>query len=467
MSLPTNRMPGDIIQAVDINQIAEAVNALSDSGTSGSGILNVSGTVDLDDAPGIREVYATASATVEGVTLTEGDAAVFRYLAGAWTYMVVGEHTTWQSLALTSVTPATPTADDNADTITWTPTTGVEYVIGGQVRTPPYSVGDVTTSVTVTAQATSGYTLTGTTSWTFNFTGSAPADTTAPTAGTLAVTGSGDAGTTRTLTVTGASDETALHATPYRFSTDGGTTWSAYQASNVFTTGALAAGTYQPRVMVRDAAGNTATATAADFTVDAAPVTPTLPLTDTFTEPDGTEVVGRTVSGFTWALDANNDLNHNATGSPKIIGSMARTPSGGTGAILDVAETTVRVSADVSLNAQAGTGGSVRLGLGGARTSGGSLNGLYVIIEQGKIKTYWDNGSGSIKQIGSDYNTGVGPGQTKTVSVEYVGGTVTTKLDGATANTGAATLTGTRVGFSISLPTSGYYAVDNFTVETL
>ena len=48
MSLPTNRMPGDIIQAVDINQIAEAVNALSDSGTSGS--LDATG-VDLGFVP--------------------------------------------------------------------------------------------------------------------------------------------------------------------------------------------------------------------------------------------------------------------------------------------------------------------------------------------------------------------------------------------------------------------------------
>lgn len=40
MSLPTNRMPGDVIKAVDINQIAEAVNALSDGTTDHSALSN-------------------------------------------------------------------------------------------------------------------------------------------------------------------------------------------------------------------------------------------------------------------------------------------------------------------------------------------------------------------------------------------------------------------------------------------
>lgn len=72
------------------------------------------------------------------------------------------------------VTANVPTADDTANTISWTPLAGVQYVIGGSVRTPPYSVGDVTTSVTVAAQATPGYVLTGTSSWSFSFTGSDP-----------------------------------------------------------------------------------------------------------------------------------------------------------------------------------------------------------------------------------------------------------------------------------------------------
>lgn len=48
MSLPTNRMPGDIIEAVDINQIAEEVNRLaSDSGTSVTVIDNGDGTATI------------------------------------------------------------------------------------------------------------------------------------------------------------------------------------------------------------------------------------------------------------------------------------------------------------------------------------------------------------------------------------------------------------------------------------
>lgn len=49
MSLPTNRMPGDLIQSVDINQIAEAVNDLSDSGTSGPMEIPWLENTDLND----------------------------------------------------------------------------------------------------------------------------------------------------------------------------------------------------------------------------------------------------------------------------------------------------------------------------------------------------------------------------------------------------------------------------------
>ena len=107
-------------------------------------------------------------------------------------------------------------------------------------------------------------------------TGSGTSDTTAPTGGSLAVTGSGDAGSTRTLTVFGATDSgSGLHAQPYRFATDG-STYSAWQSSPSFTTPALAAGTYQPRAQVRDAAStpNVATLSAANFTVNAAAWTP-------------------------------------------------------------------------------------------------------------------------------------------------------------------------------------------------
>lgn len=54
-----------------------------------------------------------------------------------------------------------------------------------------------------------------------------PVDSTAPTAGTLAVT---TTQTTAALSVAGAMDETALHATPFAYSTDNGATWTGWLA---------------------------------------------------------------------------------------------------------------------------------------------------------------------------------------------------------------------------------------------
>lgn len=78
-------------------------------------------------------------------------------------------------------------------------------------------------------------------------------DVSNPTAGTLAsstVTSSGF-----TLTVTGASDETALAAAPYSFNIGSG--WSAYQASNVYVASGLSGNTqYTSQHKVKDASGN-------------------------------------------------------------------------------------------------------------------------------------------------------------------------------------------------------------------
>lgn len=88
--------------------------------------------------------------------------------------------------------------------------------------------------------------------------GGAPPDVTPPTAGTLA--SSNITSTTFDLTVSGAADETALHAQPYRFSTDNGSTWSPYQTSPVFNvTGKTASTAYTCVHQTRDAAGNVAT----------------------------------------------------------------------------------------------------------------------------------------------------------------------------------------------------------------
>lgn len=71
------------------------------------------------------------------------------------------------------VTPAAPTADDTANTVTIPLQTGVHYQIGSEVVTGVIQVGDVTTVITVVAIADEGYELTGTTSWDLTFTGTA------------------------------------------------------------------------------------------------------------------------------------------------------------------------------------------------------------------------------------------------------------------------------------------------------
>lgn len=92
-------------------------------------------------------------------------------------------------------------------------------------------------------------------------------DTTAPTPGTLtdsAITGAGF-----TLTVTGASDERDLHATPYRFSTDAGSTYSDWQVDAVYNAGGLDPSTeYTCQHQVRDESGNVATGTPISVTTN-------------------------------------------------------------------------------------------------------------------------------------------------------------------------------------------------------
>lgn len=91
-------------------------------------------------------------------------------------------------------------------------------------------------------------------------------DLTGPVAGTSA--SSGITTTGFTLTVTGASDAgQGLHGFPYRFSTDGGSTWSAWQVSNVSVqTGKTTGTAYQTRHQVRDINGNISTGNALQVT---------------------------------------------------------------------------------------------------------------------------------------------------------------------------------------------------------
>jgi len=102
------------------------------------------------------------------------------------------------------------------------------------------------------------------------FTSDPPTDMTAPTPGTLAASSISSTGFT--LTVTGASDNIALHTTaPYSFSTNGGSSWSSYQASNVFAvTGLIDDTAYTCQHRVRDTSGNVGTGTAQVVTTEAA-----------------------------------------------------------------------------------------------------------------------------------------------------------------------------------------------------
>lgn len=369
MSLPTNRMPGDPIQAADINQIAAAVNSLTDNPTGGTLIpltsnVTIPAGTDVGQLVGYRNFGGTTR-TVDGEALAAGEYAIF-----VWT------GTVWERIDAAAdpylITAPAPTFTDEFgtanDRYTIPSQEGVTYKVNGTTATAGTKTPTAGQTVTITAEGVAPYSLKGTTSW-----------------------------------------------------------------SHTFST---------------------------------ATEPPGLPVNDTFTAADGTAIVGRTVSGFTWTLDTNNDLNSNPVGGLSITGNTARSEAGVRANVLDVSDTTVRVSATISRSADSAAG-SCRLGLGGGRTSGGNLNGCYVVIQDGAVKTYWDNGSGTIKQIGGDYATSVAPGESKIISVEYASGTVTTKVAGVTAQSGAATLTGTKVGASVHPASSGYWALDNFTVEAL
>lgn len=92
-------------------------------------------------------------------------------------------------------------------------------------------------------------------------------DTTAPVAGTLAVTVTD---VKADLTVSGASDDRGY--VQFSFSKDNGATWTAYQDSSAYTfTGLTASTAYTFKHRVKDTAGNVATGTAVSKTTAAAP----------------------------------------------------------------------------------------------------------------------------------------------------------------------------------------------------
>ena len=130
-----------------------------------------------------------------------------------------------------------------------------------------------------------------------SYTMAASTDTTPPTVGTLAGSAITDDGFT--LTATGASDETALHAQPYRFSTDDGSTYSAYQASPIYAASGLDPSTaYTCKHQTRDAADNVSTGPSVTVTTTAA--APTVWASDDFTRADSATTLGTADTGQTW-----------------------------------------------------------------------------------------------------------------------------------------------------------------------
>ena len=193
----------------------------------------------------------------------------------------------------------TPAAPAEGESATYFVTSAVSWPVGLVWSTDPD--GGVEPTIT-DAALVSMFTLDGTT---YAVLGStfpvivAP-DVTAPTAGTLSVTAF--ASTTINVSVAGASDETALHATPYAFSSDNGGTYSAYQPGATYgLTGLTASTSYTLRHRVRDAAGNVTVGTAVVQATDAAPADSTPPTVGTLA---GSSI---TSSGFTLTVSGAAD----------------------------------------------------------------------------------------------------------------------------------------------------------------
>lgn len=204
--IPVPASPGsqlaDWLAAVEAAQAAqaaaeaaavEAAEAVEGVGTGG-GVRSVSGTVDLGAAPGLYEVYALDAATVQGVPLVAGDAAVFRYLAGEWSWMIVGRHTSWQTEGGVVTPPGDVSVVTGPDTVVFTDVggaasdlytipslVGIAWTVAVNGGAPQATLAgthapEAGAQVTVTASAAAGYTIAGPSTWLHTFsTESAPA----------------------------------------------------------------------------------------------------------------------------------------------------------------------------------------------------------------------------------------------------------------------------------------------------
>lgn len=147
-------------------------------------------------------------------------------------------------------------------------------------------------------------------------------DAVSPVAGTLTATGGSEQ---VTLTVSGASDDLALAAAPYAFSTDGGSTWAAWQASPTATITGLAPGAITCRHRVRDTTGNVSLGATKAATVTA-PSSWTTRFRDTFTAADNTLIAGHSMDagGLTWVKGYPWLGPDSSLGAVKITGNRYR-----------------------------------------------------------------------------------------------------------------------------------------------
>lgn len=167
-------------------------------------------------------------------------------------------------------------------------------------------------------------------------------DTTAPVAGTLAVTVTD---VKADLSVSGASDDRGY--VQYSFSKDNGATWTTYQDSSAYTfTGLTPSTAYQFRHRVKDAAGNVATGAAVSKTTTAVPVKTYAPgdvITSDDFAGDG-PLAGRT----TTAALGGAPMVYSATGSSVASGGAATSGTADGYSIIPVNRADVEVSFTVA-----------------------------------------------------------------------------------------------------------------------
>jgi hypothetical protein len=153
-----------------------------------------------------------------------------------------------------------------------------------------------------------------------------PTDTTPPTAGALSVS---TTSTEANLSVAGALDDVALHATPYSFSKDAGATWTAWQAATTYKFTGLASSTsFTFQHKVRDAAGNVKIGTSVAASTPYAPTWVVLSRHDFEGVADNTLLNGLTpIVGTALNVQSTRDPFSTGTASTaaKVIGGAATT----------------------------------------------------------------------------------------------------------------------------------------------